>query len=233
MYVRILLIILLAAFPVGARAGADFQLDLASRYIWRGFDVFHDNHPALQPSLTVGFEGSPFSINLWGSFILENRKDLAPLDEFDFTLMWDVYTSDRFEIETGIIHYGYYWDREFSFRTSTTQEVYLSASLSDTVFGPKLTVFYDFNQGDGVYALLEAEHSFPVGEKIGLDLWVSLGYNGGQYIRDSGFSDLVWGASVPVRLGGFSVAPFISGCVVFLDSINEENEFWYGISVGN
>ena len=49
------------------------QVDLVSRYVWRGFDLLPDNHPAIQPSLTIDLGESGFSLNVWSSFALAQR----------------------------------------------------------------------------------------------------------------------------------------------------------------
>ncbi|TFG78622.1 MAG: hypothetical protein E4H23_07450, partial [Chrysiogenales bacterium] len=46
-----LVFLLSAALPL---AGAvSVQVDLVSRYIWRGFDLLPDNHAAIQPAFTI------------------------------------------------------------------------------------------------------------------------------------------------------------------------------------
>ena len=209
----------------------DFQLDLASRYIWRGFDIFHDNKPAWQPSLTYTFGDSGFSINLWSSYALDGREELKYLDETDLTLMYELGVSDKISLVAGFIHYGWYRSRNFSFKNSTTQEFFLIASLPYVPLTPSLSVFYDVNIGDGIYILLDCSHSVAMNNSLDLTLTASLGYNGDQYVDDSGLSDLTLGMSLPISLNGITISPYINYCIVFLDSVNDDNELWLGLSI--
>jgi hypothetical protein len=59
----------------------------------------------------------------------------------------------------------------------------------------------------------------------------ALGFNHRQFIQDSGLSDLAVGLSLLVRLGEFTIKPFMNCGFVFLESVNQENEFWWGISL--
>ena len=99
------------------------------------------------------------------------------------------------------------------------------------MFSPTLTAYYDVNLGSGLYVLLEGSHSIPLSESLGLDLHAGLGYNSKQYIDESGLSDLTIGASLPFKLGSWTIAPLVNYTFVFLDSVNDENEFWFGISI--
>ncbi len=209
----------------------DFQLDLASRYIWRGFDIFYDNQPAWQPSLTYTFGDSGFSINLWGSYALAGRDELKFLDETDLTLLYELGVSDKISLVAGFCHYGWYRARNFSFKNSTTQEFFLIASLPYVLLTPSLSVFYDVNIGDGIYVLLDCSHSVILNDSLELALTVSLGYNGNQFVDDSGLSDLTFGMSLPISLDGITISPYINYCIVFLDSVNDNNELWFGLSI--
>ncbi len=222
--------ILFGAIPLSAQ----FELgaDVMSKYIWRGFDLYDDDNPALQPSLTYTFGESGFSVNLWGSFALGERSMYKDYDEIDLTLDYAFSLSDQVEMSVGFIQYGYYFGGKDVYQESTTQELYVSAGLPEAFLAPILTVFYDVNLGSGLYVLLEASHSFPLSATLGLGLYAGLGYNGKQFIDESGLSDLTIGASLPISLGDWTIAPLVNYTFVFLDSVNEENELWFGISIG-
>ena len=222
--------ILFGAVPVSAQF--EFQADVMSKYIWRGFDLYDDDNPALQPSLTYTFGESGFSVNLWGSFALGERSMYKDYDEIDLTLDYAFSLSDQVEMSVGFIQYGYYFGGKDVYEECATQELYVSAGLPEAFLAPILTVFYDVNLGSGLYVLLEASHSFPLSETIDLDLYAGLGYNGKQFIDESGLSDLTIGASLPISLGDWTIAPLVNYTFVFLESVNEENEFRFGISIG-
>ncbi len=52
------LTILSGAVPSSAQF--EFQADVMSKYIWRGWDLYWNNQPALQPSLTYAFGNRDF-----------------------------------------------------------------------------------------------------------------------------------------------------------------------------
>ena len=49
----LLLLICLAGAALTLPGAVSGQVDLVSRYIWRGFDLLPDNHAAIQPALTI------------------------------------------------------------------------------------------------------------------------------------------------------------------------------------
>ena len=219
----------LSAAPLAAQW--EFQADAVSRYIWRGMDVFWNNKPAFQPSVTYLFGESGFSANLWGSFALAKGSEYGDLNEIDLTLDYSFSLSDQAEMSVGVIAYSYPFYKGFTFKEGVTEELYASIGLPDVLFSPYLTAYYDINLGTGLYVALEGSHSIPLSESLGLDLRAALGYNSRQYIDESGLSDLTLGASLPISLGDWTIAPQINYTFVFLDSVNDENEFWFGISI--
>lgn len=223
------LTILSGAVPSSAQF--EFQADVMSKYIWRGWDLYWNNQPALQPSLTYAFGESGFSVNLWGSFALGERPVYKDYDEIDLTLDYTFSLSDHLEMSAGFINYGYFFGGKDVCKENTTQEFYVSAGWPEILLSPTLTLFYDFNLGSGLYALFEASHSVAISESLGLDLCAELGYNSRQFIEENGFSDLTIGASLPFTLGDWTIAPLIRYTFVFLDAVNEDDELWLGISL--
>ncbi|MBA7494240.1 hypothetical protein ES702_04815 [subsurface metagenome] len=224
------LFLLILVFTVNMNADVIYQFDFTSRYIWRGFDIFPKNKSAIQPSLTLNFGESGFSIGLWCSFSLGGRDELKYSDEIDFTLVYHFKISEDFSFQAGFNHYGWYFAKNFSFKDSTTQEFFVTAVLPEIFLSPTLTVYYDINLGDGLYILLGGGHSVKLSNTITINLSASLGYNGGQWIKNFGFSDLEFDVSLPFKLNKFTISPFFNYTFVFLDSVNENNEIWFGFS---
>jgi len=69
----LLLIIVVAASGIAAAAESDGQLhgtiDVTynSRFIWRGYDAYGNNHSAIQPSVDLDLFGTGFGVNVWSS----------------------------------------------------------------------------------------------------------------------------------------------------------------------
>jgi hypothetical protein len=210
-----------------------FQVDVTSRFIWRGFDLLPDNNSALQPSLTFDLGDSGFSLNIWASFALTDRDIYKYWDEIDLTLTYALKTPEALSLVLGFTNYGYWFARNFEFKDNTTQEFFVELGFPKVPLSPTLTAFYDINLGDGLYVQLTGGHAVPLGG-LTLDLAAALGYNAGMFLpegADTGFSDLTIGASLPIKLGGLTLSPFVNYTFVFLDAVNDDNELWFGASL--
>lgn len=68
-----LLMIIVAATGLSIAAESDGELHgtinamYNSRYIWRGYDAYKNNHSAFQPSIDLDLFGSGFGVNVWSS----------------------------------------------------------------------------------------------------------------------------------------------------------------------
>ncbi len=224
------LLCLLGLCSTDLSADFQFQADLASRYIWRGFDLNPYKKPVFQPSIEYEFGNSGLSLNLWMSFSFANKE----LNETDLTLTYTKELSDQFLLEAGIIHYGWYFAPNFRFADDTSHEIYARVWMPEIMLQPGITIFYDFTNGDGFYVSLETGYSFEPIKSLETSLSASLGYNGGQWLAegiDPGFSDLNFSLSLAYRWNDFQIIPFANYTFVLLDSIGKENHFWFGISL--
>ena len=211
-------------------ADAVYQIDIASRYIWRGFDLNPYKKPVLQPSIDLELGQSGFALNLWSSFSFLSRE----LNEFDLTLSYSKDLTKDVSIEAGLIHYAWYFTEDFKFKDDTSHEVFLSVGLTDIFLEPALTFYYDFTVGDGLYIQLDIGHSFPILKNLELALSSSLGYNGGQWLAeesDPGFSDLNFSLALPFTAGRFQAVALFNYTIVLLEAIGQESHFWFGFSV--
>ncbi|MDQ1353104.1 MAG: hypothetical protein QG657_3410 [Acidobacteriota bacterium] len=218
----------------GGGGGFSYQVDFTSRFIFRGIDILSNNNPAIQPSITYTFGDSGFSLNAWSSFALSERDRCKYLDEIDLTLTYAFNTPEKYLLEVGFTNYGYWFSKAHRFKDMTTQEFFVKAGLPKVLFSPTLVAYYDINQGDGLYLQLSGVHTVALDKKINLDLSAKLGYNAGWCIPEGakkGFSALTIGATAPFKAGKITLCPFINYTFVFLDAINLNDEFWFGVSV--
>ena len=211
-------------------AGVSAQVDWVSRYVWRGFDL-NGNRPCLQPQVTFDLGRSGFTLNLWSSFCLQDRAETRYADELDATLSYAIPTGEAVSLEAGATVYAYVGARHFKFKEHASPEIYLKGGLPNVPLAPSLALYYDLNLGKGFYAQLSAGHTLKFGERLGLALSGTLGYNGRMYIADSGFSDLAFGAALPLTLGQATLTPAAHYSITLLDSVNDQNEFWFGASL--
>jgi len=206
-----------------------WELSLVSRYIWRGFDLNPENRPALQPSVTVPLGGGGLSLNLWGSFSLVDRD----LDEIDLTLAWDFSLGNRFDVSLGVVQYGWYFSRSFSWREHTSREFFVSLEMPRAALRPSFSFYWDVANGSGLYALLGIAYRDELCCGRELELSASLGYNHRQWVAQSGFSDLNFAISMPQRVCRVTVTPFAHLTVVLMDAVNPDTnvEIWGGVSI--
>ena len=217
------------ALPLpGAVSG---QVDLVSRYVWRGFDLLPDNHAAIQPSITFDLGESGFSLNIWSSFALAQRGTFKYSDEIDVTILYSFKMPEGWELTAGFIHYGYWFADDFKFKANTSQEVYAAAARTDLPLSPTLSVYYDVNLGSGLYVTLGGSHELKVNEKMSLEAGGLIGFNSRQYIDKTGFSDIGLYVKVPLSLGRLTLTPALNVMIPLLDEVNEDAELWFGFSV--
>jgi hypothetical protein len=222
---------LMALLAVPAAAQWSFQADTMSRYVWRGFDLFAPNHAAFQPSAAYTFGSSGFSANAWASFALSGRETYRTADEIDLTLAYALSTAEEFSLSVGLTHYGWYFGRDFTLKSGTTQEIFLTAALPKAVLRPALSLFWDVNLGSGIYACLKIGQEIKLAGTLALSLTAALGYNHRQWIAAGGFSDLTLGISLPIKAGPVTIAPLVNWTVVLMSEVNPDNELWFGLSM--
>jgi hypothetical protein len=218
----------LAIWPLpGAVSG---QVDLVSRYIWRGFDLLPENHAAIQPSLTFDLGESGFSLDIWSSFALAQRGAFKYSDEIDVVISYAFKMPEGWELTAGFTNYGYWFADGFKFKDNTSQEVFVSVARADLPFSPTLSVYYDFNLGSGLYITLGGSHELKVNEKISMEAGGLIAFNSRQYIERTGFSDINLYAKVPLTVGRLTLTPSFNVMIPLLDEVNEGTEIWFGFS---
>ncbi|HSQ35511.1 MAG TPA: TorF family putative porin [Candidatus Binatia bacterium] len=228
-YFLLLLTCLLgASLPLTAAFAG--QIDLVSRYVWRGFDLLPDNHAAIQPSFTVDLGKSGFSITIWSSFALAQRGTFKTTDEIDITFAYDFRMPEGWEMSAGFIDYNYFFADNFNFKDNSTQEIFAVVAKTDLPLSPRLSVYYDFNLGSGLYVTLGGSHELKVNEKMSLEAGGLIGFNSSQYIDKTGFSDIDLYVKLPLTLGKLTLTPSLNVMIPLLDEVNEDMEIWFGFA---
>jgi hypothetical protein len=226
----LLLLFCLACTILPLPGAVSAQVDLVSRYIWRGFDLLPDHHAAIQPSFTVDLGESGFSLNVWSSFALAQRGVFKYSDEIDVTLAYAFKVPEGWELTAGFTNYGYWFANNFKFKKNTSQEVYATVAKTDLPLSPKLSVYYDFNLGSGLYVTLGGSYELKINEKGSLQMGGLIGFNSKQYIDKMGFSDIDFYAKVPLTMGKLTLTTSLNVMIPLLDKVNKETEIWFGFS---
>jgi len=225
-----LLLVCLTGAPLLLAGAVAPQVDLVSRYIWRGFDLLPDNHMAIQPQFTIDLGKSGFSLNVWSSFALAKWDTFKGANEIDLTLAYTFKTSEKWEVTAGFTHYGYWFAEDFTFKNGTSQEIFATVTRTDLPLAPTLSLYYDFNLGSGLYVTLGGSQELKLNEKTSLEMGGLVGFNSRQYIDKTGFSDIDLYIKVPLTLGRVTLTPSLNVMIPLMDEVNEDTEVWVGFS---
>lgn len=213
------------------------EVDYASRYIWRGYDLLEDNSPAVQPmayvdlalsdSLSVGYF-------FWGNYrLVSANPDFEGLDndfdEFDHELYLSYALSDTVSLEAGYIYYYYPSTPE----GTDTQEVYAGVTVGlNDYLSTRFKVYYDFDEGEGIYANLALDAEYPVSDTVTATASAALGYMDydSDYFAEGGISEL---SDLPLSVGfavdmghGLSSFTTVNYSITLADELNGKDEGW-------
>ncbi|MDH4232517.1 MAG: hypothetical protein OEW04_10895, partial [Nitrospirota bacterium] len=146
------------------------SVDVMSNYVWRGQKL--SNSWVVQPSVGITYGG--FSTNLWGNYDSDrfeagsSESGHGEVSEVDFTANYS-YAIDKLTLTGGYIYYSFDGAND-------TQEVYVSAAY-DTLLKPALTLFYDYDEGNGAFIVVSVGHSFALPKDMSLNLGALASYN--------------------------------------------------------
>jgi len=84
--------------------GVKLDLTYMSRYIWRGFDFYKQNHPAIEPKITLDLWGSGFGVS-----VLNNRRIGSGSEIFERLEYTLFYANNIFAGETYQTNYTVGW----------------------------------------------------------------------------------------------------------------------------
>ncbi len=223
------LILILFPSPVFSEIGFQADVALVSRYIWRGFDTICDDRPAVQPSITLDFGKSGVWLNLWSAVALADTDFV----ELDLIAGYDKVFPKEIILSAGVGYFTFPSMPNYPNKNSTSPEAYAGITASSLPLTPCLTLYYDFNVGDGFYATLSLNQSISVKSKVLCSSFV-IGYTR-QYQDfevDPGFSDICLGVSADFGFKRMTLTPSLNYVIVPNNTINGEDEFWMGLSIG-
>lgn len=214
-------LLVVSMFAAMAQATVDVNATYVSKYIWRGYDL-NSAQPAIQPGVSYAFGDSGVSLGLWGSYNVGSTSK-QELTELDLTLGYD-FSYESVDYSVG---YTYYTFPNLSGASAKSGEIYLGATLSQVMFTPGLTVYYDHDQGNGLYSALSAGYDFGV-----VSSGLTIGYNSGQWAAKSGTTDITLALSKEFSVGSVTITPSASYALISDTSVNaNSSEFWVGLDV--
>ncbi|MDQ7786020.1 MAG: hypothetical protein RDU01_00260 [Thermodesulfovibrionales bacterium] len=152
------------------KAEGTVSADVMSNYVWRGQKL--SNSWVVQPS--VGIAYGVFGANIWASYDSDRPEATSgdtghgEMTETDVTLTY-TRSIDKLTLTAGYIYYALD-------SANDTQELFVSAGY-DTLLSPTLTIYYDYDEGQGAFVVVSVGHSFEVIKEMSLDLGASVSYN--------------------------------------------------------
>ena len=201
-------LLFVAAAP--ASADAEYALDFASAYVWRGI-TFTDG-AVWQPSVTASSD-SGFAINVWGNLDIDDANDMsAEFNEIDLTASYG-FGTDAVSAEVGFIEY-LFPNTAFD----GTREVYLTLGW-DVVAAPSVSVYYDIDEVKDFYANFGVSFGGDASDALAWSVSVSAGYAGDDFAAAyDGLSGGMYDGNVTFGLSGGSWSAFVS----YVDGIDSD-----------
>ena len=226
-----------------------FDVTYLSRYIWRGFDMYHDNHSAIQPSIDLDLYGTGL-----GTKILWSRANTGGFEDDQWLNYTLYYKNSLFQNQTYTTDYtvgwGYYNYPRNSTKTSDLQEFYATLSLPQICpagFVPSYTVVLmwpsrsnstlasDFGGWLHIFGLgydIDAKDMIPQIPLRTIHLSTDLVYNDGVLGADAGWSHMVFGIATDLEISNnLTFTPAVYYQSSWEDSVNDDDEFWVGLSM--
>ncbi|MFH1361908.1 MAG: TorF family putative porin [bacterium] len=178
-----------------ASAGISYNGTFVSQYIWRGFDL-NANQPAFQPGLSMPIGDSDFSFDIWGNVNL-GQTSAKEFTELDYILTY-AKSFNGIDYSAG---YTYYTFPNLTGAAAKSGEYFAGVGFPDQEFSPAITLYYDHDQGDGLYASLSGSYDIAS---------LTVGYSGGQWGAASGISDITLGLGTEFEYQDLSLSPFLT-----------------------
>jgi hypothetical protein len=244
-------LLLTSAGQTGAedsKLGATADVTYVSRYVWRGFDSYPNNHSAIQPSVDLDLYGTGWGVNIWWS--RANTSGFENSEEIDYTLY---YGKSLFEDKPYTTDYRigwtYYYCPDEPRGAADMQEVSLSLSWPNIHQGglvPCYTVVCiwpserDSNVRNcggwfhifGLCYDLTIPDFWAVAKEQAFHLSAETIYNDGACGADHNWSHAVFGISTSFDLSNtLTFTPGFYYQSSWDDSVNTQDEYWTSLSI--
>ena len=173
------------------------DLTVASRYLFQGLD-YSEGKAVLQPNVVVGL--GAFSVVAWGNF----QPDLGDVNEIDLSVKYSG-SVRRLSISPGYT-YLHYPNRV---GWAPSQELFVDLGVTAPL-SPSLSLHYDFDAGQGLYATLALSHEVHSPVSAGVNLFYQ-----SRYYEMTGVPAVELKASAAWSLQTVTVTPSISRFVTW------------------
>ena len=227
-----------------AELGIELDATWASKYIWRGFDLY-DDKAAFQPSVDLDLFGTGFSVNVWGS--TGCAEQLVNGDELDYSVTYQnsMFNDTKFQTDYSVswVYYDYV---RLNSGAVDAQEFNMSLSWPEICsFGvvPTYTIAYLYPSKpdsaaarlglDGFVHVLGLTYDYVIPDtELPLTFCWDITYNDGQggTSVEHDWSHMTWGLSTGFDVGPGTFTPSVYYQTSMEDSVNTEDELWTTLS---
>lgn len=243
------------AHAVEEESQLDVSMDVTyvSRYLFYGMDVYSDNDPAIQPSLTIGLWDTGFSLGIWGSWAAdggghENSEELNYIVSYAGTLLED----DVFQANY-VANWTYYDAYDGNSKLNDQQETGVTFAfpnlLGDSGIVPhyRVTKFWEASSNNLNNKFSGWVHVFGFGYGFDVDcpmreetvqpmnFTFDLVYNDSAFIADHDWSHANFSLAAPMEcpMGGV-ITPSITYQLTMEDQVNngtsDDDEIVFGVN---
>lgn len=228
-----------------------------SRNVWRGFDIFPNNHSAIQPSINLDLYGTGFGVN--AMMTRANSSGFENGERWDYTLYYNNSLFNEENYATNYrLSYVYY---NFPDNSSHTRSSIDLQEMNAVLSWPKICPFgivptyvlvrmWPSNSDSPVSKAANWAHIFcldyglsiagllpEIPEQV-LKLHAEVVYNDGVDPRPNGpgvdhdWSDAVFGVSTDFNMGnGLVFTPGVYHQISMDDSVNTKDETWVSLAM--
>ena len=228
---------------LGVTSGVKYM----SRYIWRGFDLYKNDHSAIRPFIDIDLYGTGFGVN-----VIHSRGfggGLENMEKFNYTLY---YRNKLFEGETYATNYKagwvYYNYPDRPRKSADLQEAFASFSwpkICPAGIVPKYTIVRmwpalsnaNCRNNGGWWHILGLGYDLAVADlPKPLHLSLETAYNDSVYAGgksvDHDWSHMVFGVSTSFPIAqNCTFTPGIYYQSSWDDSVNSSDEYWTTLTV--
>ncbi|MCK5707298.1 MAG: MipA/OmpV family protein [Candidatus Aureabacteria bacterium] len=197
--------------------------EIQSKYLGRG--ELPTDGPVFQPS--INFENKGFTINVWGSMDLDDvNANKNEFNELDLTLEY-AWSYEEFDLSAGLILYSFP-----NTVAENTGEVYLGIT-GNYKLSPSITLFYDYEEGNGLYASFDIGHNSPhlrISDNATCEVCFNAGIGWADSnmtnflfgVDDSALSDFHAALKVPIALSeSWTIEPSVSVSTLLDSSVKD------------
>lgn len=255
-------VILFSAGPLvqAQEGGLSGTLDLTykSKYIWRGYDWFDDDHSALQLGANINICDTGFGLSIVNTRAISSGDGILgipnqELERINFTLYYgNVIYEDEVYATNYSLGWVYYNLPDSSPRFADMQEFFVSLSwpqLCPAGIVPSYTVLamWPSKSNSTLSSIVDSSgwlHILGIGYDLtvpalapdlpeqALHLSGNLVYNDGVLGADRDWSHFVFGASTVFDLGSnLAFTPGVYYQASMDDSVNDEDETWVNLGL--